>query len=206
MRAPKRKTKRPRPKLRRIPAQEKDAWIGLKEAAKAIGLSKVATLRLRSPSFRIEKFRADSARVLRWFVNAHDLERERLRRCGPKDYELEREVIAAMTEGRSPIEVMQRLPFVTLSDLERVQQQHARVVGTIVLNGQQSQEVAMLLGIDGVISAETIVREVRAARARIDRLASELHAPRQLPEKAPEEQKTNGERHEAAPARSAASL
>lgn len=164
----------------------------------------MGVLRLRSPTFRIEEWRCSYNRRIKWFVNAADVERERLRRLGPRDYQLEREVIQCMREGRSPIEVMERLPYVTLADLERVQQAHARVIGTIVFDGEQVQLAANLLGIDGLISAAKILTAIRVVCTRVDRLAAELHKPKALPEKAPEEQKPNGEHHEAGDAAGAA--
>lgn len=182
-----------------MPANEKSTWTSLRDAAKVLGITKEGVLFLRCTSFRVEQYRNESSRELRWYVNVNDLERERLRRMGPRDYQLEREVLAALREGRSIVDVMERLPFVTLSDLERIQQQHARVIGTIVLDGQQSQELALLLGIDGVISAESIVRSVRSVCARLDRVVGELHSPKPLPQKATEEEKPNGEHQETSP-------
>jgi hypothetical protein len=149
-------------------------WIPRREASKILQCSLATILSWSGPRFRV---REDQDRYGRraWYVHREDVERVRLERVGPAMHEIETFVLGALAEGKSATEIVRSGKRVTLSDIERIRDQEARLSDGCVVDGSTMRELRTLLGIDR-IDARILLVEVRNIVTRIDGLVARLHA------------------------------
>jgi hypothetical protein len=110
---------------------------------------------------------------IKWFVHAADVERVRLQRIGPTMHELESFVLAELAAGRTASEIVRARDHVTLGDVERIQEQDARVSGGFVVDARTTFALRQLLGAE-VLNGPMLVAHVRALVNRVETLVARL--------------------------------
>lgn len=161
------------------------AWMPRREACQLLQAS-VSTLRAwEGKRFRVKWARATDGQP-RAYYHRDDIERVRLEKLGPRQWEVERHVLDALAEGRSPSAILHEVTHVTLADVERIRDHDARLSGACVLATGEVRELRQLLDVEQM-SGAVLVAHVRAVVERVERLAEKLaslrHSRRSEPPK-----------------------
>ena len=164
------------------------AWMPRGEACQLLQAS-VTTLRnWEGKRFRVKRTRATTDGTERVYYHRDDVERVRLEKLGPRQWEIERHVLDALAAGRTPWAILHEVTHVTLADIERIRDHDARLSNACILDPASVRELRQLLEVEAM-TAPVLVAHVRAVVERVERLAEKLASLRQTrrsePPKAP---------------------
>lgn len=160
-----------RPK-RRGPRPNLVAWMPRREACQLLQ-SSVTTLRnWEGKRLRVKHARATDG-TTRVFYHRDDVERVRLEKLGPRQWEIERHVLDALAQERSPNAIIHELSHVTLADVERIREHDARLSGACIIDAASVRELRQLLDVE-VMTGAALVAHVRALVQRVEYLAGRL--------------------------------
>ena len=163
------------------------AWMPRREACELLQAS-VSTLRdWEGKRFRVKWARSTGGKPLAYY-HRDDIERVRLEKLGPRQWEIERHVLDALAAGKTPWAILREVTHVTLADVERIRDHDARLSNACILDGASVRELRQLLELEAM-TAPVLVAHVRAVVERVERLAEKLASLRQSrrsePPKAP---------------------
>lgn len=160
-----------RPK-RRGPRPNLVAWMPRREACQLLQ-SSVTTLRnWEGKRLRVKHARSTDG-TTRVFYHRDDVERVRLEKLGPRQWEIERHILDALAGERAPSAIIHELSHVTLADVERIRDHNARLSGACILDPASVRELRQLLDVE-VMTGAVLVAHVRALVERVERLAGRL--------------------------------
>lgn len=162
------------------------AWMPRGEACQLLQAS-VTTLRnWEGKRFRVKRTAATTDGTSRVYYHRDDVERVRLEKLGPRQWEVERHVLDALAQGRTPSTILHEVTHVTLADVERIRDHDARLSGACILETAEVRTLRQLLDVEQMTGA-VLVAHVRAVVERVERLAEKLaslrHSRRSEPPK-----------------------
>ena len=160
-------------------------WIPRREACELLQVSKTTIRSWEGKRLRATS-RTTSDGTIRWFYHRDDVERARLDRLGPRQWEIERHVLTSLAEGRRPFEIIHEVTHVTLADVERIRDHDARLSGACIVEAECVRELRQLLDLE-TVNGRMLVLHVRALVERVERLAA-----MRLRRSAPPESAANG--------------
>jgi DNA-binding transcriptional MerR regulator len=181
---PKQQDKTPRKKRGR--PSDLTAWMPRREACKLLQCT-VSTLRAwEGKRFRVKRVKATNGSPFAYY-HRDDIERVRLERLGPRQWEIERHVLDALAAGKTPNAILHEVTHVTLADIEKIRDHDARLSGACVLEVGDVRALRQLLEVEQM-TGPALVANVRAVVERVERLAEKLaslrHSRRSEPPKA----------------------
>lgn len=161
------------------------AWMPRREACQLLQAS-VSTLRAwEGKRFRVKWSRSTSGQPWAYY-HRDDIERVRLEKLGPRQWEVERHVLDALAKGRSPSAILHEVTHVTLADVERIRDHDARLSGACIVETADVRALRQLLDVEQM-TGPVLVANVRAVVERVERLAEKLaslrHSRRSEPPK-----------------------
>lgn len=174
------------PRKKPGPPSDLVAWMPRREACQLLQ-SSITTLRnWEGKRLRTKRSRSTDG-TERVYYHRDDVERVRLEKLGPRQWEIERHVLEALAAGRSASAILHELTHVTLADVERIRDHNARLSGACVLETAEVRLLRQLLDVEHMTGA-VLVANVQAVVERVERLAEKLaslrHSRRSEPPKA----------------------
>lgn len=149
-------------------AENLAAWMPRREACEVLNSSRSTLRAWEGKRFRAK--RVGRGRDVRVYYHRDDVERTRLDKLGPRQWEIERAVLSSLDAGDSPFQILARLSHVTLGDVERIRDHDARLSGACIVEREHVRELRQLLGVE-MFRGETLVAHVRALVLRVEKLA-----------------------------------
>lgn len=165
-------------------------WMPRREACELLQ-SSITTLRgWEGKRFRVKRSQSPDGSP-RVYYHRDDIERVRLEKLGPRQWEIERHVLDALADGRTPMVILREVTHVTLADVERIRDHDARLSNACVLDPASVRELRQLLELEAM-TAPILVTHVRAVVERVERLAEKLASMRQSRRSEPPPKTSNG--------------
>jgi DNA-binding transcriptional MerR regulator len=166
------------------------AWMPRREACQLLQAS-VSTLRAwEGKRFRVKWSRSTDGQP-RAYYHRDDIERVRLEKLGPRQWEIERHVLEALAAKRTPNAILHDVTHVTLADIEKIRDHDARLSGACILEAGEVRELRQLLDVE-MMTGPALVLHVRAVVERVERLAEKLASLRQSRRSEPPPKSQNG--------------
>lgn len=162
-----------RPVLERVNVNK---WLSSRAAATILRMTPRQLRHLEGPDFHLGRFVGPNG-TPSWWALAEEVEKKRIERLGPTEYDREKIVLTELAEGKTAQQILLGHKDIRLSQIEAIRESAARLSDAIVISGQALSRVRQIFGAE-IASAEELVREIETMVRENRRMAADLLRPR----------------------------